>query len=76
MAARLNPRNQESVRRRIQATQLVKRLQDEALGKIELTDGQRESAKFLLTRAISPPVPKDDDGKSQSGPVVIMWQGS
>lgn len=74
MAARLNPRNQQSVRDKIQATQLVKRLQDEALGKIEMTDGQRDSAKFLLTRCISPPVPKDDEGKTAIGPVLIAWQ--
>lgn len=74
MAARLNPRNQQSVRDKIQGTQLVKRLQDEALGKIELTDGQRESAKFLLTRLISPPVPKDDEGNTAVGPVMIAWQ--
>lgn len=74
MAARLNPRNQQSVRDKIQATQLVKRLQDEALGKIEMTDGQRDSAKFLLTRCISPPVPKDDDGNTPTGPVLIAWQ--
>lgn len=74
MAARLNPRNQQSVRDKIQATQLVKRLQDEALGKIQMTDGQRDSAKFLLSRCISPPVPKDDEGKTPSGPVLIAWQ--
>jgi hypothetical protein len=74
MAARLNPRNQQSVRDKIQATQLVKRLQDEALGKIEMTDGQRDSAKFLLSRCLSPPVPRDDDGKKPEGAVLITWQ--
>lgn len=74
MAARLNPRNQQSVRDKIQATQLVKRLQDEALGLIEMTDGQRDSAKFLLSRCISPPTPRDDDGKKPEGAVVITWQ--
>ena len=69
----VNPKGQEAIRRRIQGTVLAKRLQDDALGKIELTDGQRESAKFLLTRAISPPVPKDDDGKTATGPVLITW---
>lgn len=74
MAARLNPRNQDCVRKRIQATQLVKRLQDDALGKIQMTDGQRDSAKFLVSRCLSPPVPKDDDGKTPAGPVMIAWQ--
>jgi hypothetical protein len=74
MAARLNPKNQQSVREKIQTTQLVKRLQDDALGLIEMTDGQRDSAKFLVGRCLSPPVPKDDDGKTPAGPVVIAWQ--
>lgn len=74
MAARLNPKNQQSVREKIQATQLVKRLQDEALGLIEMTDGQRDSAKFLLSRCISPPTPRDDDGKKPQGAVVVTWQ--
>ncbi len=74
MAARLNPRNQQSVRDKIQATQLVKRLQDEALGKLEMTDGQRDSAKFLLSRCIAPPIPRDDDGQKPQGAVVITWQ--
>lgn len=76
MAKRLQPRHQDEIRKKIQASQLINRLQAEALGQIELTDGQRESAKFLLTRCISPPVPKDDDGKTQQGPVIITWQGS
>lgn len=74
MAKRLQPRHQEEIRRKIQASQLINRLQDEALGKVELTDGQRESARFLLTRVLSPPVPKDDDGKTPAGAVIITWQ--
>lgn len=53
MAARLNPFNQQEVKNRIQATQLVKRLQDHALGTIEMTATQIDSAKFLLNKRIS-----------------------
>lgn len=53
MAARLNPYNQESVKQRIQATQLVKRLQDHAFGEIEMTPTQIDSAKFLLNKRLS-----------------------
>ncbi len=55
MAARLNPRNSELARQKIQVTQLLKRLQDEALGKIELSDGQRDSAKFLVNKSLGNP---------------------
>jgi len=60
MAARLNNRHQESVRAKIQASHLVRVLQDEALGRTELADGQRESAKFLLNKSLgNPPEQKD-----------------
>lgn len=58
MAKRLNPRHQEMVRLKIKTSQLLNRLQDEALGKIDLTDGQRESAKFLVNKSLSNP-PED-----------------
>lgn len=55
MAARLNRLHQDSVRKKIQASQLVRVLQDEALGRTELADGQRESAKFLLNKSLGNP---------------------
>jgi len=55
MAARLNPRNSELARQKIQVTQLLKRLQDEALGKIQMKDGQRDAAKFLVNKALGNP---------------------
>lgn len=60
MAVRLNPRNAESTRQKIQTTQLVKRLQDHALGKIEMTATQIDSAKFLINKRMpNPPEQKD-----------------
>lgn len=55
MAARLNPRNSELARQKIQTTQLLKRLSDDAFGLIELTDGQRDSAKFLINKSLGNP---------------------
>lgn len=43
-----------------------------ALSKYETS--RIDAAKFLLSRVVSPPVPKDDDGKTPSGPVIIAWQ--
>lgn len=52
MAARLNPRNQQSVRDKIQATQLVNRLTDHALGKINLEPTQVRAIEILLKKSV------------------------
>ena len=53
MAARLKNYHQEDVKRKIQASVLVNLLQDDALGKVTITDGRRQSAKILLDKSIS-----------------------
>jgi len=55
MAARLNPRHSDMVRAKIRTSQLINRLQDEGLGKIKLTDGERDSAKFLINKSLANP---------------------
>ena len=42
----------EASREKIQASQLINRLQDDAFGKIVLTDGQRASIKILLGKCL------------------------
>lgn len=60
MAARLNPKNAESTRQKIQTTQLVKRLQGHALGEVEMTSTQIDAAKFLINKRMpNPPEQKD-----------------
>lgn len=71
---KLNERTQESVRLQIKAGKLISFLQDHALEGSELDTSRVDAAKFLLSRVISPPIPKDDDGKTPSGPVLITWQ--
>jgi hypothetical protein len=70
MAVRDNGIHSERVKQRIQTTQLVKRLQDDALGKIELTDGQRKSAIFLLSKTLADPAREMHIEHSGS----IQWQ--
>jgi hypothetical protein len=53
MAARLNPRHQEMVRAKIQASHLINGLHDHFDGKRELTATQLQSAKILLDKSIS-----------------------
>lgn len=61
MAARLNRNHTASVLERIRLSNLVARLQDNALGKlkgrtggfVEMTDGQIRSACFLIERRLA-----------------------
>lgn len=69
MAARLNPKNQKSVREKIQASQLVNSLQNHVLGKNKLSSTQVNSAKYLIDQAIgkAPQPLTGEDG----GPIVL-----
>ena len=57
MATRLNKRHSETCRQRIKTSQLINRLQKHALGKLtkEMTDSQRDAAKFLVSQSMSKP---------------------
>lgn len=52
MAARLNKRHDEEARNKIQVSQLINRLQNNALGKLkaEMSPGQVKSATALLAK--------------------------
>ena len=52
MAARLNRRHQSSVREKIRTSQLINRLQDHMLGKLELSMSQVRAATYLIDQAI------------------------
>lgn len=52
MAARRSPTHDAQTRERIQTSQLVNRLQDNAMGKIELTKGQLKSIEILLKKTL------------------------
>lgn len=54
MAARkIKPHHQEDVRKKIQATQLINRLNSYIEGAIQLTDGQIKAIKILLDKSVS-----------------------
>ena len=53
MAARLNTRVADQVRQRIQASQLINRLQAHVDGKVELSPTQIQAAKILLDKSLS-----------------------
>lgn len=52
MAARINKLHQDSVRAKIQASQLVNRLTDHALGLTELKNSQIKAIEILLKKTI------------------------
>lgn len=53
MAARLRKHHQEDVRLKIQASQIINRLQDHFNGDVELSPSQIQTAKILLDKSIS-----------------------
>lgn len=52
MASRHDRKHSELVRQRIQTSQLINRLQDNALGEESMTAGQIKSAEILLRKAV------------------------
>lgn len=73
MAARLNPRNAESTRQKIQTTQLVKRVQSHAFGEIEMTSTQLDAAKFLINKRM--PNPPEDKNLHVDGDLKVTIEG-
>ena len=52
MAERLNKRHSDMVRKKIQTSQLINRLQNHVLGEEKMDAGQIRSAEILLRKAI------------------------
>lgn len=75
MAVRKDGLHSERVRKRIQLSQLVTRLQNNALGKLDMSPGQIDSAKFLINKAM-PNLPEQKDVKlsgDASAPLAIEF---
>jgi hypothetical protein len=75
MAARLNKRHTDEVRSRIQASLLIKRLHDCAMGEVELTPTQLNAINALLDRSVPKLSQIQHVGDSQQ-PVehVFRWE--
>ena len=71
MAARLNPKNAEAARQKIQVTQLINRLQNHGLGEIEMTATQIDAAKFLINKRM--PNPPELRDVKVSGDLSLQW---
>lgn len=67
--------HQDSVRAKIQASQLINRLQKDAMGELELTDGQRDSAKFLVHKILgNAPSVIEGPGDEGEHKIEVSWR--
>lgn len=70
MAARLRKTHQDDVRAKIQASQLVNRLTDHALGEVELSSTQVRAIEILLRKTI-PDLTNVEMSGPDGGPLVM-----
>ena len=75
MAARKQLFHPDEVRAKIQASQLINRLHDNAFGKVELTQSQVRSIEILLKKAV-PDLSSVELTGDDNKPVrmVVEWQ--
>lgn len=69
MAARLRKTHQEDVRKKIQVSQLINRLTDCAMGKVELSSQQVQAIKVLMDKSL----PNLSDVKIETGSQGITF---
>lgn len=72
MAARLNPRHQNMVREKIKTSQLINRLQDHILGKVELTTSQIKAIEILLKKSLPDLSAVEHTGEIENRQYVVM----
>lgn len=70
-SARLNPRHQDLVRAKIQASVIINRLQDCVTGKVELTAIQVQAARILLDKSV-PSLSSTELTGTDGGPLRIV----
>jgi hypothetical protein len=75
MAARRNRSHQQVVRDRIQTSQLVVRLQNQALGRLKhpMTRDQLRAAEILLRKSL-PDLQQVQVTGEDGGPLLFKWQ--
>lgn len=72
MAARLNRRHSDEVRTKIQASNLIHRLQSCAMGEIDLTPTQLSAINSLLDRSVPKLQQIQHVGDEHGGPIRIL----
>lgn len=72
MAARLRRNHQEDVREKIQASQIINRLEGHLNGEVELSPTQVRAAEILLKKTL-PDLSNTEVSGPEGGPVEIRW---
>lgn len=72
MAARLNPKHDELTRLKIKTSQLVNRLTDHALGKVDMPNSAVRAALGLLAKTLPDLATVQHQGHD-GGPLVVRW---
>ncbi len=75
MAARLRPFHSEDVRAKIQTSQLINRLTDHALGKLELTPTQVRAIEVLIRKTLPDLQAVQHGGDSESPLAITIMTG-
>ena len=70
MAARLRQHHQDDVRRKIQASALINRLQSYIDGDVDLTAGQVQAIKILLDKSVSNAPAATEISGPDGGPIA------
>lgn len=73
MAARLRPRHQEEVRTKIQASQLINRLTNHALGKVDMSATQVQAVRILLDKSLPNLAAVEHSGDAEN-PVALAFK--
>jgi len=74
MAARMNPRHQDAVREKIQASQLINVLQNHALGKTDELSASRLKAIEILLRKSVPDLSSVEMTGADGGAMQIVTE--
>ena len=74
MAARIRKQHQDEVRAKIQASQLVNRLQNCVDGKVELSTVQVRAAQALLNKVLPDLKAVEVGGGGEDGEIVVRWK--
>jgi hypothetical protein len=72
MAARLSRSHSETVRQKIQASMLINRLHDHAMGKIKMNATEVRAAEILLDRSV-PKLSQIQHSGEDGGPIKIEF---
>lgn len=71
MAERLRKMHQEDVRAKIQTSQLVKRLTEHALGKVELSPTQVRAIEILIKKTLPDLSAVTLNGEGEDGAILV-----